>query len=87
MECGFNHLGLFSQCFKRRFEVSPNRWRQQELARSGAEKSPGEMAKADCGLLSSGMCLWKNLKKNGNGNGSWAETPQVRPLPSPEPVL
>jgi AraC-like DNA-binding protein len=30
-ECGFNHLGLFNVCFKRRFGISPGQWR-----RSGA---------------------------------------------------
>jgi AraC-like DNA-binding protein len=28
-ECGFNHLGLFNTCFKRRFGVSPGLWRKQ----------------------------------------------------------
>lgn len=27
-QCGFNHLGLFNTCFKRRFGSSPGRWRQ-----------------------------------------------------------
>ena len=27
-QCGFNHLGLFNTCFKRRFGLSPGRWRQ-----------------------------------------------------------
>jgi AraC-like DNA-binding protein len=28
-QCGFNHLGLFNTCFKRRFGVSPGLWRKQ----------------------------------------------------------
>ena len=28
--CGFNHLGLFNNCFKRRFGVTPGVWRKQE---------------------------------------------------------
>jgi AraC-like DNA-binding protein len=28
-QCGFNHLGLFNACFKRRFGTSPGRWRTQ----------------------------------------------------------
>jgi AraC-like DNA-binding protein len=27
-ECGFNHLGLFNTCFKRRFGTSPGQWRK-----------------------------------------------------------
>ena len=27
-QCGFNHLGLFNTCFKKRFGVSPGRWRK-----------------------------------------------------------
>jgi AraC-like DNA-binding protein len=27
-ECGFNHLGLFNTCFKRRFGASPGQWRK-----------------------------------------------------------
>ena len=26
-QCGFNHLGFFNRCFKRRFGMSPGRWR------------------------------------------------------------
>src|ERR1019366_5200393 len=28
-ECGFNHLGLFNICFKRRFGTSPGQWRKK----------------------------------------------------------
>lgn len=27
-QCGFNHLGLFNTCFKRRFGASPGQWRK-----------------------------------------------------------
>lgn len=30
-ECGFNHLGLFNTCFKRRFGVSPGQWRKSAI--------------------------------------------------------
>jgi hypothetical protein len=26
-KCGFNHLGLFNTCFKKRFGTSPGQWR------------------------------------------------------------
>ena len=44
-QCGFNHLGLFNTCFKRRFGTSPGRWRRSGLepvaaSVSGPEKTP-----------------------------------------------
>jgi transcriptional regulator GlxA family with amidase domain len=27
-QCGFNHLGLFNTCFKRRFGKTPGKWRK-----------------------------------------------------------
>jgi AraC-like DNA-binding protein len=29
-QCGFNHLGLFNTCFKKRFGLTPTQWRQQK---------------------------------------------------------
>ena len=34
-QCGFNHLGLFNTCFKRRFGVSPGQWRKSTLGGGG----------------------------------------------------
>jgi AraC-like DNA-binding protein len=34
-QCGFNHLGLFNTCFKRRFGTSPSQWRKSSI-QSGA---------------------------------------------------
>jgi AraC-like DNA-binding protein len=34
-QCGFNHLGLFNTCFKRRFGSSPGQWRKTGLQSSG----------------------------------------------------
>jgi AraC-like DNA-binding protein len=31
-QCGFNHLGLFNTCFKRRFGSSPGQWRKNASA-------------------------------------------------------
>ena len=30
-QCGFNHLGLFNTCFKRRFGTSPGQWRKSSI--------------------------------------------------------
>ena len=46
-QCGFNHLGLFNTCFKRRFGLTPGVWRntlhektQVNVARPSAETCP-----------------------------------------------
>jgi AraC-like DNA-binding protein len=38
--CGFNHLGLFNTCFKRRFGASPGRWQKMAVR---AETQPGSL--------------------------------------------
>jgi AraC family mar-sox-rob regulon transcriptional activator len=35
-QCGFNHLGLFTKCFKRRFGTTPGRWRVQGMKHPAA---------------------------------------------------
>lgn len=54
-ECGFNHLGLFNTCFKRRFGASPGQWRK---AGTQVERTP--LSKPDnklgCPLQSAGFC-------------------------------
>lgn len=54
-QCGFNHLGLFNTCFKRRFGASPGQWRTL------AEQTPAEVAAdhgehSQCPLKSNGLC-------------------------------
>jgi AraC-like DNA-binding protein len=42
-QCGFNHLGLFNTCFKRRFRVSPGAWRnrvREALPNEASEDAP-----------------------------------------------
>jgi AraC-like DNA-binding protein len=34
-QCGFNHLGLFNTCFKRRFGTSPGQWRKSNYSAKG----------------------------------------------------
>jgi AraC-like DNA-binding protein len=38
-QCGFNHHGLFNNCFKRRFGTTPGRWRALGLKSSTAAES------------------------------------------------
>lgn len=61
-ECGFNHLGLFNTCFKRRFGVSPGEWRKQSRLQEGegaAVKDSGSV----CSLESKGLCPLAAAKK------------------------
>jgi len=54
-ECGFNHLGLFNTCFKRRFGTSPGQWRKR--APSGENELAGFVGSAvTCPLRVNGLC-------------------------------
>jgi AraC-like DNA-binding protein len=54
-QCGFNHLGLFNTCFKRRFGISPGHWRKhpQELKARPSGADPDHPA---CPLHAKGLC-------------------------------
>jgi AraC-like DNA-binding protein len=56
-ECGFNHLGLFNTCFKRRFGTSPGQWRTKGVPN---EDQPAGLAGAapGCPLRVNGLCPW-----------------------------
>lgn len=41
-QCGFNHLGLFNTCFKRRFGTSPGKWRALTIETGAGPASPQE---------------------------------------------
>jgi AraC-like DNA-binding protein len=62
MDCGFNHLGLFSTVFKKRFGISPGKWRHQELT---AECPPPALRGGDsrdahptCRVCTKDLCPW-----------------------------
>jgi AraC-like DNA-binding protein len=38
-QCGFNHLGLFNVCFKKRFGCSPGRWRKSHRSGDALDES------------------------------------------------
>lgn len=56
-QCGFNHLGLFNTCFKKRYGTSPGQWRKMAL---GTDGQPGKKkeTKATCPLHANGLCPW-----------------------------
>jgi len=55
-QCGFNHLGLFNSCFRRRFGTSPGQWRKQ--ARQAESSLGAVVAGSACPLHSTGLCPW-----------------------------
>jgi len=59
-QCGFNHLGLFNTCFKRRFGASPGQWRKSSLITQKEDGGPARKAEmtGGCPLHSTGLCLW-----------------------------
>jgi AraC-like DNA-binding protein len=54
-QCGFNHLGLFNTCFKRRFGTSPGQWRKSIIKATSTAASKAE-DKSICPLHHSGLC-------------------------------
>ena len=57
-QCGFNHLGLFSTCFRRRFNISPGEWRKisSETCQPPEQELVG--SQAACRLQTIGLCPW-----------------------------
>ncbi len=56
-QCGFNHLGLFNTCFKRRFGTSPGQWRKT-TSQSESTISLKSDNKPACPLHANGLCPW-----------------------------
>ena len=56
-QCGFNHLGLFNTCFKRRYGTSPGQWRKLSLGGESALARKAE-GKPACPLHANGLCPW-----------------------------
>ena len=56
-QCGFNHLGLFNTCFKRRFGASPGQWRKMSAQAEGQSVRPVNDSSV-CPLRSNGACPW-----------------------------
>jgi len=54
-DCGFNQVGLFNICFKRRFGTSPGQWRKQFLKADHDREQPKSIATA-CPLNVKGFC-------------------------------
>jgi len=70
-QCGFNHFGLFSISFKKRFGVSPVRWRKGPPS---IESRPATLVEGNpgCRLRETGLCPWH---KRPAGNSAAASKP------------
>ena len=56
-ECGFNHLGLFNTCFKRRFGVSPGQYRKKANPNKARPAGLGA-GSPGCAMRANGLCPW-----------------------------
>lgn len=56
-DCGFNHLGLFNTCFKRRFGTSPGQWRKNAFRAESTAPLKADHQPA-CPLHANGLCPW-----------------------------
>lgn len=56
-QCGFNHLGLFNTCFKKRYGTSPGQWRKLALTPESASSRKSD-TKPTCPLHANGLCPW-----------------------------
>lgn len=56
-QCGFNHLGLFNTCFKRRFGASPGQWRKNAMKPESIATTKHENT-TKCPLQATGLCPW-----------------------------
>src|SRR5207248_10534258 len=65
-QCGFNHLGLFNTCFKRRFGASPGQWRKGSMA-TGKQRADLFDGAPVCPLRSNGLCPWSGKPEVNNG--------------------
>jgi AraC-like DNA-binding protein len=66
-KCGFNHLGLFNTCFKKRFGSSPGQWRKIITV---ARSQPPAKGANGCPFQSQGLCLPSekpDFRLKGNG--------------------
>ena len=56
-QCGFNHLGLFNACFKKRFGNTPSQWRK---GASNGENPGSDLntGLGKCPLRADGSCPW-----------------------------
>ena len=77
--CGFNHLGLFNTCFKRRFGVSPGQWRKQSSPAPVVPAQPFSR-QGECALRSNGLCPMTTNQADCTANRRSAPSPAKRKI-------
>ena len=78
-QCGFNHLGLFNTCFKRRFGNSPGQWRKTSTQADSQSVRPVNDSSV-CPVRSYGSCPWAGYFDNCQpAEGKPSETQQAGP--------
>ena len=73
--CGFNHLGLFNTCFKRRFGASPGQWRKMP-ERVESQLHGLLEGNVTCPLRAYGLC-----QRTGNGDDNCLSLPETSRTP------
>ena len=76
-QCGFNHLGLFNTCFKRRFGSSPGQWRKISAQSEARPVRPVD-DNAACPMQAKGLCPWVGFFDHSQlAEGRGSETQQA----------
>lgn len=83
-QCGFNHLGLFNTCFKRRFGESPGEWRKQFTHQDVQSRIPPAFS-SNCPLHSKGLCPMAAVPYGQVATASRAASSQTDSLPKNRP--
>jgi AraC-like DNA-binding protein len=65
-QCGFNQLGLFNTCFKRRFGSSPGEWRKSQI-KAVAPRLSNIAGTQSCPFQDKGLCPLTNRAESSNG--------------------
>lgn len=60
-QCGFNHSGVFSKYFRRRFALTPSEWRRASMPEQVTQRKLSNVD-CNCGWLSKGLCPWTSSK-------------------------
>jgi AraC-like DNA-binding protein len=76
-QCGFNHLGLFNACFKKRFGDTPGHWRNDALIGPANARNPApqlDTRELNCAMRTKGLCPWdpKPVSRVATGRKTYA---------------
>ena len=80
-QCGFNHLGLFNTCFKRRFGQTPGMWKNamRDQSKEAVEKKETDL----CPLKVTGICPMTGVGGHAKGANGVPASPFQSGNPTP----